>query len=367
MPVTRKMFLSVAAGVLLSAAGFYFAFRSVPFDLLVESLADVNYLWVIPGAAIGLASFAVRALRWRVILGSTLKLPFGSAFHSLMIGFMINSVLPGRVGELARPAIIKKQDNVPFSLGLTTIAAERLLDAVALMVLFAGVLATVHIDPAMEIEFRGRHLDAKTLDSLSLALTQVSIILAAAAGAVSIPAVQRFLKAIIMKAPLLLFSKGSSPEKKVREKISLPMTRVLDHVVSGLSMLRQPVNIFLCLVYSFAIWLMQALSLYVLTFGFPGLYLGFGEMTTVFIIICFFIMLPSVPGYWGLWEAGGVFAMALFGVGAELAAGFSIISHIMLIVPVIAVGIFSAAVTGVNIFRITRQEPVATAQPHGRE
>ncbi|MFO7930451.1 MAG: lysylphosphatidylglycerol synthase transmembrane domain-containing protein [Thermodesulfobacteriota bacterium] len=360
MPVTRKMFLSLAAGVLLSAAGFYFAFRSVPFDLLVESLAEVNYLWMIPGVAIGLASFAVRALRWRVILGSTLKLPFGSAFHSLMIGFMINSVLPGRVGELARPAIIKKQDNVPFSLGLTTIAAERLLDAVALMVLFAWVLATVHIDPAMEIEFRGRHLDAKTLDILSQALTRVCIILAAAVGAVSIPAVQRFLKTVIMKAPLLVFSEGSGPEKKVREKIALPLTRILDHVVSGLSMVRQPVNILLCLVYSLAIWLMQALSLYVLTFGFPGLSLGFDEITTVFIIICFFVMLPSVPGYWGLWEAGGVFALALFGVGAELAAGFSIISHVMLIVPVIAVGIFSAAVTGVNIFRVTRQEADGT-------
>ena len=27
------------------------------------------------------------------------------------------------------------------------------------------------------------------------------------------------------------------------------------------------------------------------------------------IIICFFIALPSVPGYWGIWEAGGVFAL----------------------------------------------------------
>lgn len=356
MPITPKMFLSLAAGVLLSAAGFYFAFRSVPLDLLTESLAGVNYLWLIPGAAIGLFSFAVRAVRWQVILKSTLKLPFASAFHSLMIGFMINSVLPGRVGELARPAIIKKQDNVAFTLGLTTIAAERLLDAVALMVMFAWVLATVHIDPGMNIEFRGRHLDAKTLDNLSSALIRLCIILAAAVAAVSIPRVQRFLKNIIMKIPSLLFSEGSSHEKKMREKFSLPLTRVLDNIVSGLSMVRQPVSILLCLFYSLVIWLLQALALYVLTFGFPGLSLGFGEITTVFIIICFFVMLPSVPGYWGLWEAGGVFAMALFGVGAELAAGFSIISHVMLIVPVIIVGIFSAVVTGVNIFRISYQE-----------
>jgi len=35
-----------------------------------------------------------------------------------MIGFMINCILPGRVGEVARPIILKKKENVPFSTGL---------------------------------------------------------------------------------------------------------------------------------------------------------------------------------------------------------------------------------------------------------
>ncbi|MFW6296931.1 MAG: lysylphosphatidylglycerol synthase transmembrane domain-containing protein [Desulfosalsimonas sp.] len=352
----RKIFLSLLAGAVLSAGGFYFAFRNVPLNLLVESMAQVNYLWLIPGAAVGLFSFSVRALRWRLILGSTLKLRFFAAFHPLMIGFMINSILPGRIGELARPAIIKKQNDVDFTLGLTTIAAERFLDALTLMVMFAWVLATVHIDPDLQTDFRGRQLDRQTLENLSAVLIRICIIATAMVVAISIPAVERFLKRIIMKAPLLFSSTEGRLAKKIREKVCIPLIRMLDNIVAGLSMVKQPVVLFFCVFYSFAIWLLQALALYLLALGFPGISLGFAEMTTVFIIICFFIMLPSVPGYWGLWEAGGVFAMALFGIASNTAAGFSLLSHVMLMFPVLIVGFLSAVVTGINILRVTTEE-----------
>ncbi|MBS3808533.1 MAG: flippase-like domain-containing protein [Desulfobacterales bacterium] len=349
----KKLYISLAAGVVLSALGFYFAFRNVPFDALAASMAGINYLWLIPGAAIGLFSFAVRALRWQVILGSTLKLSFFSAFHPLMIAFMINSVLPGRIGELARPAIIKKQDNVPFSLGMTTIAAERILDAITLIVLFAWVLATVHIDPGLQTEFRGYRLNLEKLENIASAMVRVCIAVAAAVIVVSIPAVQRFLKRVIIKAPSLFFSENSPIGAGVLEKCCLPLTRIIDHIAAGLSMVKQPMSLLLCVAYSALIWLLQAAALYVAALGFPSIALDFSEMTAVFIIICFFIMLPSVPGYWGLWEAGAVFGAALFGVSSEAAAGFGLLSHAMMIFPVIGVGVVSAFVTGVSILGIS--------------
>ncbi|MFW6333704.1 MAG: lysylphosphatidylglycerol synthase transmembrane domain-containing protein [Desulfosalsimonas sp.] len=349
----RNLFFWLAAGAALSGAGFYFAFRNVPAGLLAESLEQVNYLWVIPGAAAGLLSFALRAERWRLILGSTLKLPFLSAFHPLMIGFMINSLLPGRVGELARPAIIKKQEGVAFALGLTTVAAERILDALTLILLFALVLASVHIDPNLQIEFMGRQLDRGTLENVSATLLKVCIIGAAAIGAVCIPAVERLVKKIIIKAPYAVLPEGSRLAAKIVQKCCIPLTRMLGNVISGLSMVKHPAVLLLCVFYSFVIWLMQAFALYVLSLGFPGILLGAAEVTAVFIIICLFIMLPSVPGYWGLWEAGGVFGLALFGVASNTAAGFALISHVMLMIPVVLVGLYSAVSTGINIVRIS--------------
>jgi hypothetical protein len=72
------------------------------------------------------------------------------------------------------------------------------------------------------------------------------------------------------------------------------------------------------------------------------------------IIILFFIALPSVPGWWGIWEAGGVFAMGLFGVPRLEAAGFTLVSHAMQIFPVILIGIGCAFISGIGVLQVTR-------------
>ena len=87
--------------------------------------------------------------------------------------------------------------------------------------------------------------------------------------------------------------------------------------------------------------------------GSPGIELSFFEMTAVLVIICFFIALPSVPGFWGIWEAGGVFALALFGVSSKDAAGFTLANHAIQIFPVIVIGLISAMKTGVNLLQIS--------------
>jgi hypothetical protein len=67
------------------------------------------------------------------------------------------------------------------------------------------------------------------------------------------------------------------------------------------------------------------------------------------VIICFFISLPSVPGWWGLWEAGGVFALSLFGVSSKEAAGFTLANHAIHVFPVIIVGLASTMILSVDI------------------
>ncbi len=352
----QKIIFSLLVGVTLSAIGFYFALRNVSFADLLVYMQSMNYLWLIPAAAIGMFTFVLRALRWQVILSSSVHLPFASAFHPLMIGFMINTVLPLRVGELARPAIIKKQNNVDFSLGFTTVGAERILDAITLIALFAWMLATVHIDPDLTIEFRNYALNRRTLESVAAGLIRFCIVVAAGIVAISIPAVQRLVKQAIFKLPALLVFAGDGFKQKVKAKCCLPLAGVVDNIAAGTSMIKSPGKLVICLVYSLLIWLLQAFALYLVTFGSPGISLTFTQMTTVFIIICFSIMLPSVPGFWGLWEAGGKFGLALFGVAADKAMGFSLVSHVVLMIPVLVVGFVSAGITGVNIIQVSYRE-----------
>ena len=100
------------------------AFRNVPFNDLAIYLVSINYLWAVPSVIVVLISYVFRAIRWQIILADAVTINFWRAFRPLMIGFMINCILPGRFGEITRPAILKKSDNVSFSTGLATVTAE---------------------------------------------------------------------------------------------------------------------------------------------------------------------------------------------------------------------------------------------------
>jgi uncharacterized membrane protein YbhN (UPF0104 family) len=122
-----------------------------------------------------------------------------------------------------------------------------------------------------------------------------------------------------------------------------------------MALIKDPIRIMICLIYSLAVWFFTALSYYLISIGCPQINLSLSEMTAVMVIICFVIALPSVPGYWGLWEAGGVFAMLLFGVSEREAAGYTLANHAVQIVPVVLVGLVSAWISGVNIRQVYEQ------------
>ena len=120
--MNRKTTVALFLSIVVSGVALYLAFLNVPITELVSYLASINTLWIFPAVFVVLVSFALRALRWKIILDSTCKIGFWQTYHPMMIGFMINSILPGRVCEIARPAILRKKEGVPFTAGLATVA-----------------------------------------------------------------------------------------------------------------------------------------------------------------------------------------------------------------------------------------------------
>jgi uncharacterized membrane protein YbhN (UPF0104 family) len=127
---------------------------------------------------------------------------------------------------------------------------------------------------------------------------------------------------------------------------------MVNHAAAGFGAIRQPKAVAVCLLYSALIWGLQGISFFVVSLGCPGVDLSIAQATAVLTIICIFIALPSVPGFWGLWEAGGVFALALFGISSSEAAGYTLANHAIQMFPVILVGLASAFVTGIDIWQI---------------
>jgi uncharacterized protein (TIRG00374 family) len=358
----NHLLISLATGLALSAAALYFAFRNVPLGDLLIYLGSINYFWMIPAVFLVLLSFFIRALRWQFILASSHKVGIWRAFHPMMIGFMINCILPGRLGEFARPVILQKKDQVPFATGIATVAAERVFDVAALVAFAVITLTTIDINPDAEILFGELRLNRATLEVVFSRVILLGILLIIGMIAVSIASIRRIIHRMILALPNLAFFAAESTRAKIRTKVCEPLNRFIDNVAAGFTLVKNPRKVMQCTIYSLLVWVTAAVSWYVFSLGSPGVDVSFVEMFAVMVIVCLFIALPSVPGFWGLWEAGGVFAMALFGIPSNAAAGFTLANHALQMFPVIIVGLISAVMTGVNIWQVSYEKKSIKSQ-----
>jgi glycosyltransferase 2 family protein len=348
--------ISLLLGIAASAAALYFAFRNIPLDALITYIASVNYLWIIPAVAASLSAFIARTLRWQSILEPVKKISFANAYHAIMIGFMLNAVFPWRIGEIARPALINKQDNVSFSTALATVAIERIFDILIMFIGLSVILATFDINSGFTADFGSWHLNRESLVAAARNTVITGALIIGAMLILVFKKARNLLGKGIMNLPDLLFFLNSSSKKRFKEGFCIHFKGVIENISSGFLLIKHPVKIMTCIILTFIIWILTALSYYLLALGCPGIDLSFAELSAVMVIVCFFIALPSAPGFWGLWEAGGIFAMSIFGISLTDAAGYTITNHLVQMIPVIIAGLLSAAFTGINIRKLSYQD-----------
>jgi glycosyltransferase 2 family protein len=116
-----------------------------------DAFAAVEWNWVALAIALNLASVVVRALAWRAVIRQSMPPPYPNVmlvFSAFSVGLFANAVLPGRIGELARVAVLNRK--LPRRHGqwatlVGTVFAHRLFDLVPVVLLILYVLATARI------------------------------------------------------------------------------------------------------------------------------------------------------------------------------------------------------------------------------
>lgn len=136
----RKSWRVGLVGMLASGLAIYLILSSVDLMLLGDALARARYGYVLPTALLLTVGLLTRAARWRALLDSGLALD--RAFHILNISYLVNGVLPLRIGEVARAFLAARVDPpVPLLRSASTILIERLLDLLAVLFLLGFALA----------------------------------------------------------------------------------------------------------------------------------------------------------------------------------------------------------------------------------
>lgn len=344
--MNKTKFASYLIGAVFSIIGFYLAFRNVPLTSLQEYALQVNYWWSMPAAASFALAYLVRSIRWQWLLRPTGKVRLASAYHSIIISMMINCLLPGRIGELARPVVLKKRENMPIATSLAALGVERLLDLMALLMLFQPTMMALVPDMNTVIRFGDHQLSRDLLVDLGFMSMFAVLGLILAIYFIGHDSLRHRLLAWIQNLPFFLQRIRMGKPGGVLHRTIPHLLTFIERSAQGVKYICTFRGFFIAIAISLAFWGFNALSFYFLSVGSPGIDLSFIDICGVMVVICFFIALPSVPGFWGLWEAAGVFALSFHGIANDNAAGFSLFSHAFSITPVIVAGWLSCLSLG---------------------
>jgi uncharacterized membrane protein YbhN (UPF0104 family) len=129
--------IGLAVGLLLSGAALYLALRNLDLGLVLQELlaADLLYL-VLALVVVGLAN-VFRALRWQVLLAHQPVPALRVCFTSMMIGYLVNNIVPARLGELVRIYVLDCRTGIGKSRSAPSIIVERVIDGLLLLALAA--------------------------------------------------------------------------------------------------------------------------------------------------------------------------------------------------------------------------------------
>jgi uncharacterized membrane protein YbhN (UPF0104 family) len=286
IPESRTVRGGIVMAVLAIVVGLL-VWRGPEFSRFGDAFRAVEWEWVAVALALNLYSIVVRSSAWRVVIKQACAPPFPSrrlVFSAFSIGLLGNAALPGRVGEVARVAVITRKMRRPGSWAafLGSVFAHRLFDVVALGGLVLYVLYTARI-PDWAVPT-----------------------LAAFAG----------LGGGLLIASLLLAKRHPGP---VEEHLG-PVRRVLKTARYGLNVLRRPLPAFEALALQLLGWTGQLFAVWAAFQAF-GIDEGIAAAALVLLIMNIVTVFPFWPGNVGLVQAA--IALVLLRYGVDYAHGFA--------------------------------------------
>jgi hypothetical protein len=116
-----------------------------------NAFRSVRWEWVVVAILLNLVSVVVRAFAWRTVIDQAIDDPhprFPLVFSAFSVGLFANAVLPGRIGELARVAVLTRKFPAregAWALLLGTVFSHRLFDLVPSLLLVVYVLLTAKV------------------------------------------------------------------------------------------------------------------------------------------------------------------------------------------------------------------------------
>jgi glycosyltransferase 2 family protein len=295
--------LLILAGFLIGAFFLYLFLQKVEWAKVYLAMRAANYWWLIPNIASIFVAMTLRAWRWGYMVRPLKKCSFHGLYAASMIGFMASNILPARLGEFVRPMSLGSIENVSRSAAMATTLVERVFDLLTLLALFTSILLFKKFPDTADL----KHLEAAGWIFFVLtAVLTVGMILLKVRTDFTLRWINKFLRVFPEK-----------PRQVVRD--------ICEKFASGLEVLSDTKAILIITLQSILLWVVMALSNYLIFLAFGMSYLPLDASFVVLAVVSVGIMLPNAPGFIGPYQYLTVLSLSLYNVPADNAAACSIV------------------------------------------
>ncbi len=286
MKKNLKLLISIV-GVAISVFLIWNLVNNYNFSQLLLSLKNVSLVALIIPTLFYLCSFIIRTFRWRLMIPELESVRFYTILESIVLGFAANNVLPMRLGEVVRASRISKETGISMETSLSSVIIEKVLDGV---VIVTFLVISIYI--------------------LSLTYPNLTyLVLIARMG-------------VILFACLVLGIILTLTFKPQLQKTSYPF---IAKILNSLTFF-QSKNFIKIVIYSFIIWVLESL-----VFVFLLSYLGFENYNVIGFLLMgvvnLSILIPSSPGYLGVFETSIITALKTLGVQGDIVLTYAVLVH----------------------------------------
>ena len=306
MGILRVPAFRLAAGIVVSVAFLGLTLARVDLGGVGDALARTEPGWLLLALAVVAVDLWLRAVRWRVLLGAVAagRAPaFVRVAAYLTVGYLANSILPARLGDVARAYLAGAAFGVPRMATFGTIVIERIADGATMLIL--AVLSSAIVARVVEVRFLAAY-------AVSLAL----------AGAVVL-AIGAF---VLYRTPL-----GSRRYPRVIGDLARRVT-------VGATALKSRRGLVLVIVATLAAALTATLLGWAVAQA-VGIWLGGPEAVLFASGLALSLAIPAAPASIGTFEFVGVVILSSVGASPERALAAILLMRVVSTVPLSLLGV----------------------------
>ena len=297
-----------------------FFLRNANLERVWGELANARPDLLAAGAVLALASYLLRAERWRRLLRPVARTRLRATLRATLIGFAANTLFPGRLGEVVRPYVLARRERLSVAAVFATSVIERLLDMLVVCLVFAVLVTLV-----------GPRTSAPSTDLLA-ALRMAAL----AAGLLAVAALG------------VMFGAAADPERAggwARRRLArLPLggmerlAGTVQRFLAAVAATRGGRALGTALAWSFPIWAAVAASLWCVSGAF-GIDIGLPGAVILTTLAVMGVTVPTPAGVGGYHAAYQLGATVLYEASPDQAVGAALVLHLLWFGPVTVLGL----------------------------